>query len=557
MTGKEGTKADMIKVFIVEDEIIIRESIHHMIPWEDYGFEYAGEAADGEMALPMIRELKPDLVITDIKMPFMDGLALSEIIKEELPDTKIIIISGYDDFEYARRAISLGVEQYLLKPVRKVDFIEVLEKIQKKFAAESEQRVSMETFQTEVQEYEKHSRRDFFEMLISGNSDSDELLKRAKQLEIDLRADSYNLIFFEAQAKESEKLFNREYSERVAELHEKMLALFTGVRDYILFRNQGFSYVVVVKGSENHIAKKTQNRIQKLADICSAYEDSVTWAICCGKTVQKPDEIYLSYRVGMQLFAYRYMGCHGILGSQESFEDDSVRDMEESSFRQLDGGAVDPSIIKNFLCTAQIEETENFVENYVHMLGETAFISTMFRQYILLNIHFSVASFAKLLGYDKERLEIPFDKMRNASALSAEEVKEVICEILKQGIVLREENAKGKYQGIISKAIQYMEKNYADEKLTLNQIARVTNVSPNHFSALFSQEVGQTFIEYLTALRMAKAKELLKCTDKRSGEIAFEVGYNDSHYFSFLFKKTQGMTPSEYRNGKGKDHEDN
>lgn len=101
---------------------------------------------------------------------------------------------------------------------------------------------------------------------------------------------------------------------------------------------------------------------------------------------------------------------------------------------------------------------------------------------------------------------------------------------------------------MIRTALQYMEENFTDDSLTLNRVAGVANVSANHFSALFSQEMGQTFIEYLTQLRMNRAKEQLRCTDMRSGEIALEVGYKDPHYFSFLFKKTQGCTPSEYRN---------
>ena len=101
---------------------------------------------------------------------------------------------------------------------------------------------------------------------------------------------------------------------------------------------------------------------------------------------------------------------------------------------------------------------------------------------------------------------------------------------------------------IWKRAVEFIDQNYMDEELSLNKAAHVANVSANHFSAMFSQKMGQTFIEYLTSLRMNRAKELLRCTDKRSGEIALEVGYKDSHYFSFLFKKTQGCTPSEYRN---------
>ena len=118
----------MYKVFLIEDEIVIREALERMIPWNEYGFELVGKAKDGEIALPMIRKTKPDVLITDIKMPFMDGLTLSGIVKKEIPEIRIVIVSGYDDFEYARKAIALGVDDYLLKPIAKADFVRVLQK---------------------------------------------------------------------------------------------------------------------------------------------------------------------------------------------------------------------------------------------------------------------------------------------------------------------------------------------------------------------------------------------------------------------------------------------
>ena len=119
----------MYKVFLIEDEIVIREALERMIPWNEHGFELVGKAKDGEIALPMIRKTKPDVLITDIKMPFMDGLTLSGIVKKEFPDIRIVIVSGYDDFEYAKKAIALGVDDYLLKPIAKAEFVNVLQKI--------------------------------------------------------------------------------------------------------------------------------------------------------------------------------------------------------------------------------------------------------------------------------------------------------------------------------------------------------------------------------------------------------------------------------------------
>ena len=117
----------MLKVFLVEDETVIREGLRDRIPWEQYGYRFVGEAADGEVALPLIRKTRPDVLITDIKMPFMDGLSLSRIVREEFPKTKILIISGYDDFEYARNAIKIRALDYLLKPCDINDLLAVMD----------------------------------------------------------------------------------------------------------------------------------------------------------------------------------------------------------------------------------------------------------------------------------------------------------------------------------------------------------------------------------------------------------------------------------------------
>ena len=130
----------MLKIFLAEDEVIVRETIKRMIPWENLGFELVGEAADGEMALPLLIRQQPDLLITDIKMPFMDGLTLARLAKKEVPGLKVVILSGYDDFNYAKQAINIGVEDYLLKPITKNAFIERLEEIHNRYEHEKTQK---------------------------------------------------------------------------------------------------------------------------------------------------------------------------------------------------------------------------------------------------------------------------------------------------------------------------------------------------------------------------------------------------------------------------------
>lgn len=131
---------EKIKLFLVEDEIVIRNGIKNSIEWEKEGYEFAGEASDGELAYPMILKEKPDILITDIRMPFMDGLELSRLVKQELPDIRILILSGYDEFDYAKEAIRLGVTEYLLKPVSASKLLESLRGVSQLIQQEKEEK---------------------------------------------------------------------------------------------------------------------------------------------------------------------------------------------------------------------------------------------------------------------------------------------------------------------------------------------------------------------------------------------------------------------------------
>ena len=534
----------MIKVFLVEDEIIIREAIHKMIPWAEYGFELIGEAKDGEMALPLIKKSKPDVLITDIKMPFMDGLTLSRLVKKDLPNTKIIIISGYDDFDYARQAITLGIEQYLLKPISKDEFLEVLEGIRSKYEKENEQKLYYQKFENEIKAYEKNAQRDFFELLVSEDVDLQRIYEQADRLQIDIMAQCYNLVLFDIGAKSDYQNVGDRYSNDAADVQNKIDEFFINNRSYQLFRNQQFNYAVLIKGDENEIGQITAECIEFLK---TTFEQNGTleWFVCAGKSVERLSMMSECYKEAMKSFAYRYLGYRYVF-SYENIE--KTEKDEDMNLQNIDMNAVKQEIIYNFLFNALDEEVDSFVKNYLQMIGGEAMRSKMFQQYILLNLHFCLTSFADKLGYDKTEIDDSLKFIVDERIKSTEDLEKIIGSILRKGIRLREERSKGRNQSVIRTALQYMEENFTDDSLTLNRVAGVANVSANHFSALFSQEMGQTFIEYLTQLRMNRAKEQLRCTDMRSGEIALEVGYKDPHYFSFLFKKTQGCTPSEYRN---------
>lgn len=409
---QEGGVRGVLKVFLVEDEAIIREGFRDIIPWQQYGYVFAGEAADGEQALPLIRSTKPDVLITDIRMPFMDGLVLSRLVSRELPDTKIIIISGYDDFEYARQALRIGVEQYLLKPVTKAMLIRTLVEVKEKIQSEREKKE------------------------LSGGLSKG---LRPEEREPSLRPPG--------QARQEEQLCEADQDD----------------------------------GQSRRISEETQD--------------------------------------------------------------------EEVSLRNLNMARIDSGSLREFLQNGLLQDIRKFAKDYVESLKDAA-DSRLFCQYIMLNVRFLTLAYVEELGCAQADLLDGMEVMEmTGRAVSRDELEEYIAKVLERAIELREKETKGRHRNIVSEALAFIGEHYAEESLSLKDVASFTKVSASYFSAVFSQEMGQTFVEYLTQKRMERAKELLRRTDKRTAEIANETGYRDPHYFSFVFRKTQGCTPRDYRMG--------
>lgn len=542
----------MLKIFLAEDEVVVRETIKRMIPWEELGFELVGEAADGEMALPLLIRQQPDLLITDIKMPFMDGLTLARLAKKEIPGLKVVILSGYDDFNYAKQAIGIGVEDYLLKPITKNALIERLSEIRSRYEHEKTQKEYYEKFQREMQAYEKNSSRDFFETLVDGSMDMMEVYKRAEKLGLDIVAEAYNVLIFTMNCDEDFSGQRDEYSSWEAESLELLENFFAGHSSAMLFRSNIFSYGVLLKGQRETIEENTRACVDEIRKILSRQDGRREWFLAVGQSVERLSQIQKSYHTASRAFSQRYLYDENILyyDEMETMEHPGGQaETEDNAYLQkVDVNALNPAILQKFLSNGLQEETENFVKDYFYAIGQEPMESLVFRNYVILNVRFSVISFIKGLGCDTNEMEsADTEEVLAESGKNMESAIAYAKKMISQAIEIRDQNSGNKNRSILKTAVDFIDSHYMEEDISLNTVANVANVSSNHFSALFSQNMGQTFIEYLTTLRMNKAKELLRCTGMRSSEIAGEIGYKDAHYFSYLFKKTQGMTPSDYR----------
>ena len=537
----------MLRVFLVEDESIIRETLRDTVPWVQYGYTFAGEAGDGEMALPLIRQVKPDVLITDVRMPFMDGLALSELVRKEFPEMKIIIISGHDDFEYARQAIGIGVDEYLLKPITKKALLDVVEQLRETIEGERANRSYLAQFHREAEEYEQFTRRVFFERIVAGQLSVQEIYESAAKLDMDLRAQSYTLAFFSVLPEPS--VSAESYSEPGARLRDALLEHFLKYPEYILLRWNLTTYAVLLKGDTARMEELSHRCVETVRSQYAAYAPEQSWYVAVGRPTQRLSALPACFEEVSRLWAYRH-----ILPQQHVLTADTVSFLTgtgsaDSQLDQLDANQVDPAILTGVMRSASAQEVPSFADEYLHSV-ETALSSKPFCQYLMLSVRFTAARFAASLGVGQREAFAPLTCLDLVGrSVTAADLRDYLRAILLRMVELRDQASSRQWRSLLKQAVAYIDGHFKEESLSLNQVAREVNISANYLSAVFSQEIGATFTEYVTGKRMELAKELLRTTDKRSGEVAAAVGYKDPHYFSFLFKKTQGCTPRDYRGG--------
>lgn len=534
----------MVKVFLVEDEIVMREGIKNNINWEQEGLEFVGDASDGELAYPLIQKTRPDILLTDIKMPFMDGLELSRLVKAEMPDMKIIFLSGYDEFEYAKEAIKIGITDYLVKPIAGAKLLEAVKKVAAVVREEQQQKRFLQTFEKESLENRQLARQKIFRGLASGKKSVSEILKEGKEIGLDLAAKKYNIVLFQIFADGKVEGYSEKQNMAtlaIEEMTDKMPDIMMAELGL-----EGWAFVVKETGEEP-LGQVLNVFLERLQKVIRSYV-GVEYFGSAGKPVERLSELNQCFEEANRAFSYRYLKKRNqIIFSEEEVREESVD--KELKLCSLNLEKMDRRNIERFLKTGLKGEETHFVDEYFASLGEPNVQSLLFRQYVTMDMYFVAVAMLEQLGYESGELVErcgDFQKMSGVFS-TVEGTKNYLKNIFGAALDLREAVARKKYRSLLKDARNYIEQNFDNEDISLNSVAANVNLSPNHFSTIFSQEMGKTFIEYLTEVRMGKAKELLRTTSMKTAEIAFSVGYKDPHYFSYLFKKTQECTPREFR----------
>ena len=531
----------LYRVILVDDEEEIREGIIQKIDWEAIGYTVVGDAENGVDALEMAGHLHPDVVMTDIKMPFMDGLELCNRLSESLPSTKLIIFSGFDDFEYAQKAIKLNVAEYILKPVNSAELTETLKKLKVQMDEENHERRNVERLRKHYQESLPVMREQFLVGVIEGRIPQSRLEAQAPLFDIDLSGGPWAVALVHAVAGPGEGSaaslngeeelipFSLKYTV------EEILGKYCKFVDF-LYSDCVTVIVPLAEGEEILPLIKGMNEICKTAERALGVKISAGISTVCSNLV----DIRHSYREAQNALDYS-----AVQGSSKAIY---IADVEHEPAVKVHFDEHDEREITNAIKLGSEEEVLGIV-NHMFSCFESRMLPL--NQYQLYLMEMMTSLIKVMRSYDLNTDEV-FGEYFNyantiASLHSPAEMKQWCLDIcLKISDMIKRERIDST-KLLAQNAKQYIEENYADSDLSVERLCSYLHVSPAYFSTVFKRETGMSFVAYLTEVRLQHALNLLNTTTDKTYMIATAVGYTEPNYFSYVFKKKFGVSPSKYR----------
>lgn len=527
----------MYSLLIADDEDLVRNAISTIIDWESLGFTEIYQAEDGEEALEICRSHKIDLVLTDIVMPFMDGLELSTILNQEFPNIHVVILTGHENFEYAKRSVDLGVKNYILKPVGASTLYAKMRAICKTLDMEADQKEYIAKMRSQIRESMPILKEKFLYTLVcTEHGDKKNLQERIESMDISL-GDQGNIVGIV-------EIDLSQTSNSDIELFiftAKNIAQDSIGGGHCVFDDNNNCIIIVFNLTDfeeegQFIAYNSLQVIQKA--ISAVLKIPVTCAM--GSRVDTIGELYNSYRE-----ARTALDCKYSLGVDRVYDINDLDYIEKAFYYPFDG-IKDLIYSIKFSEQAEIEQAMNAIVQMVFGSRRLSIsnIKMVFIETItsLLKELSNIKKISPGLWNDGFALYNQLEQMNSSD--------QVVSEILQFAYRVSDElhsNHTNSCRQMVDHVETYIKEHYQDETLCLSSAAEHAAVSTGYLSAIFKKETGRGFVEYLTDVRMEKAMELLKTTDRKSYEIAYDVGFSNPHYFSTAFRKYIGLSPSEFR----------
>lgn len=527
----------LYRIMLVDDEEEVRKGIIRKIDWENLGFQVVGDAENGQDALEKVEQLEPDVIMTDIRMPYMDGLTLTARIRQKYPSIKILIFSGYDDFEYAQQAIKLNVTEYILKPVNVEELTEILNRVKENLDEEIEQRRNVHLLRERYRSSLPIIRELYLNDLVRGNV-RDGIEEHLREYSVDiLEARKWCVAVLDL---ERENRINPEEQEMISISVRQLLE--DNLKPY--YRLQAFNSAVGVTVIIAVDEGNTQTAmIDLLGDICKEIKRILQVVVTIGisHSCTELAQICKSYQAAVDALGYK-----AIVGSGKTIY---INDVEPVNRGRLRLETKDEEELTAAVKFGPKETIDRVIQGLIARMNDVKVHQNQYQVYQMAIL----SCLTRLMQQQDMNMEEMLDS-RDIYAdliLDFQRQEDFAAAVLR--IAYRMHDAMNRERDnttrkVILEAKQYIQEHYTDPDLSVEMMCRQLHMSPAYFSTIFKKETGQSYIAYLTEVRLNKAVELLNSTNDKTYVIAQKVGYQEQNYFSYVFKKKFGVSPTRYRN---------
>jgi two-component system response regulator YesN len=527
-----------VTLCIIDDIQSVVDGIASRIPWGKHDIQVVGTALDGAEGLRVIHEQQPDIVLTDIRMPHMNGIEMLTKLKEEACSCKVIFITGYTDFEYTQQAVRQGAFDYVTKPHSIAQILDTVLKARELVLKERQERQSIASIKQKVKESLPVLRQEFFNLLLHHPSNLESVQRRWEFLQIDLAQTDLSIM-----AIEIDQLSARDQSLPIEDVELIRFSLQNIMEETInrfsagiTFRETMSRFVAIYQSAET----VDESRVAELCcDNIAAYT-KFTVSIGHGRKASDVSELARAYQEAIYALSYRiFAGGNVVL----MYEDVAPRE------RMLPRFSTDKQQeLTMYLRTGNAEESLQLLED---IFSEWGACIPLPEPMYLISLHYELASFMigifleKMPYQDLQELEHKLRVREGTPLAQLKELQSVLRDICKLGCNRIETRQRSESQQLIHEAVQFV-RAHLDMELTLNECAKQVHLSGNYFANLFKKVTGLTFIQFVTQERIEASKKML-LEGKQVQDIAIDVGYDDRRYFSDVFKKHTGLTPSEFK----------
>ena len=521
---------ELYRVLLVDDEEDIREGISRKMDWLGLGFSLVGEAANGQDALELAESLRPDVILTDIKMPFMDGLELCRILTDRLPAARFVVFSGFDAFEYAKQAIQMNVVEYILKPINADELSAVLRRLKDQLDRERAERRNVELLRSRYTENLPVLRELFYANLLDGHIEPGTERERAARLDIDLQGEEWavGLAYIGSDRRDALSTLS------IQNLLEETL---TADRCRLTLYNDWVA--VIVSLTESFTIYDLIRVLDRVCTLAASYL-GLTLTVGVGAPCKELSGMVRSAAEARTALEYRSMVGRGQVIYIGDLEPDGgqVLTFEEADERTL-------------TAAVRLGSEQEVRDAAAALAGKIREANPSAGQYnlFLMELVTHLMKMTRRSGVGVEEVfGTGFSLPIQDSALpSLEELEDWCAErYLRLRTLIRRRQTDSAGQ-TVEAAKEYIRQHYAESDLSVEKLCAYLHLSSTYFSTLFKRETGTSFTAYVTTVRMEAAAEAIRGTEEKTYLIAQRCGYEDPNYFSYVFKRHFGVTPTKYR----------